>query len=329
MPSPAGPESTCRARRSGKWRRAPASSTMRSASPGNGRAAPIFRTPAIARSRARLASTTASSWSIKWCSAARRWPRPKGIRGRAIAISSIRHRAGSSPACVSPSTRPEPPGGHPMKSVVKARLPAKKPQVEGSFAADTIKGLSSRPKFMSAKHFYDETGSKLFEAITRLPEYYPTRSEIEVLRARSGEIASLIPQGAALIEFGSGSSAKIRILLEAAPRLAAYVPVDISADYLEAEAVRLRRDFPKLSVLPVAADFTRPFELPTKVRPLPRVGFFPGSTIGNFEPLAAVSFLRNAARILGRGAVLIIGVDLVKSQRVLHAAYNDAAGTTA
>jgi len=216
-----------------------------------------------------------------------------------------------------------------MKSVVKARLPAKKPQVEGSFAADTIKGLSSRPKFMSAKHFYDETGSKLFEAITRLPEYYPTRSEIEVLRGKGGEIASLIPQSAALIEFGSGSSAKIRILLEAAPKLAAYVPVDISADYLEAEAVQLRRDFPKLSVLPVAADFTKPFELPAKVRALPRVGFFPGSTIGNFEPLAAVSFLRNAARILGRGAVLIIGVDLVKSPRVLHAAYNDAAGITA
>jgi dimethylhistidine N-methyltransferase len=213
--------------------------------------------------------------------------------------------------------------------VVKTRLPAKKPQAETSFAADTLKGLSSRPKFMSAKHFYDAAGSKLFDAITRLPEYYPTRSEIEVLRARSGDIAAAIPQGAALVEFGSGSSAKIRTLLEAAPKLAAYVPVDISADYLEAEATRLRRDFPKLSVLPVAADFTKPFELPAKVRALPRAGFFPGSTIGNFEPDEACRFLRSAREILGEGAQMIVGADLEKDERVLFDAYNDAAGVTA
>src|SRR5262249_23816212 len=234
---------------------------MPSVSSGNGRAAPISRTPATAPSKARSASTTASSWSTRWCSAAHRLRHPKGIRARATATSSIRRRAGSSPACVSPNTRREAREVIMKPAAVKARLPARKPQAESSFAADTIKGLSSQPKYMSAKHFYDETGSKLFEAITRLPEYYPTRSEIEVLREKGGEIAAAIPNSAALVEFGSGSSAKIRILLEAAPKLAAYVPVDISVDYLESEAARLRRDFPRLSVLPVAADFTKPFEL--------------------------------------------------------------------
>jgi dimethylhistidine N-methyltransferase len=215
-------------------------------------------------------------------------------------------------------------------AVAKVRPLAKKSLAEANpFASDAIKGLSATPKFMLAKHFYDAEGSRLFERIMGLPEYYPTRSEMQVLRDKAREIAGLIPQGAALVEFGSGSAAKIRILLEAAPKLAAYVPVDISAEYLEQEAAGLRRDFPKLAVLPVAADFTKPFELPAKVRALPRVGFFPGSTIGNFEPLAAVAFLRNAARILGRGAALIVGVDLVKNAEVLRAAYNDSAGITA
>jgi dimethylhistidine N-methyltransferase len=216
------------------------------------------------------------------------------------------------------------------QAAVRVRALAKKPQTDSDpFAIDAIKGLSAKPKFMLAKHFYDAEGSRLFERIMRLPEYYPTRSEMQVLRDKASEIAGLIPPGAALVEFGSGSTAKIRILLEAAPKLAAYVPVDISAEYLEGEAANLRRDFPKLAVLPVAADFTKSFELPAKVRALPRAGFFPGSTIGNFEPLAAVALLRNAARILGRGAVLIIGVDLVKNADVLHAAYNDSAGVTA
>lgn len=216
------------------------------------------------------------------------------------------------------------------QAAAKVRALAKKSLAEANpFASDAIKGLSATPKFMLAKHFYDAEGSRLFERIMGLSEYYPTRSEMQVLREKSGEIAGLIPQEAALVEFGSGSTAKIRILLEAAPKLAAYVPVDISAEYLEQEAARLRRDFPKLAVLPVAADFTKPFDLPAKVRALPRVGFFPGSTIGNFEPLAAVAFLRNAARILGCGAVLIVGVDLVKDAEVLRAAYNDSAGITA
>jgi L-histidine N-alpha-methyltransferase len=218
-----------------------------------------------------------------------------------------------------------------MKSAAaRVRALAKKSQPTADpFVTDAIKGLSATPKFMLAKHFYDAKGSRLFERITRLPEYYPTRSEMQVLRDKAREIAGAIPPGAALVEFGSGSTAKIRILLEAAPKLAAYVPVDISADYLEQEAATLRRDFPKLAVLPVIADFTKPFELPAKIRALSRAGFFPGSTIGNFEPLAAVAFLRNAARILGRGAVLIVGVDLVKDPEILNAAYNDSAGITA
>lgn len=200
---------------------------------------------------------------------------------------------------------------------------------ENSFLQDVLTGLSSKPKWMAAKHFYDAEGSRLFERIMQLPEYYPTRSEMQTLRENADAIASLVPEGAALVEFGSGSNAKIRLLLEAAPQIAAYVPVDISAEYLEEQAQELRRDFPKLKIFPVAADFTKRFELPAKVRAMPRVGFFPGSTIGNFEPLAAVSFLRNAARILGENASLIIGVDLVKDEKILHAAYNDAEGVTA
>ncbi len=215
-------------------------------------------------------------------------------------------------------------------ALARTRSPSVKPTPEiESFAQDVVTGLSAQPKWMSAKHFYDAEGSRLFERIMGLPEYYPTRSEMSVLREHAAAIADLIPDGAALVEFGSGSNAKIRLLLDAAPEIAAYVPVDISAEYLEEQAEELRRDFPDLDILPIAADFTKRFELPAKVRSRPRVGFFPGSTIGNFEPLAAVSFLRNAARILGRGAVMIIGVDLVKDKATLNAAYNDAEGVTA
>jgi L-histidine Nalpha-methyltransferase len=200
---------------------------------------------------------------------------------------------------------------------------------DNSFLQDVLKGLSSTPKWMAAKHFYDAEGSRLFERIMDLPEYYPTRNEMATLRENARSIAALIPEGTALVEFGSGSNAKIRLLLEAAPHIAAYVPVDISGEYLEEQAAKLRRDVPKLNIFPVAADFTKRFDLPAKIRAMPRVGFFPGSTIGNFEPLAAVSFLRNAARILGAGATLIIGVDLVKDEQILNAAYNDTAGVTA
>jgi dimethylhistidine N-methyltransferase len=197
-----------------------------------------------------------------------------------------------------------------------------------AFARDVVAGLGGSPKRIAPKYFYDHEGSRLFEEITRLPEYYPTRSELEILNAHAKDISALIPDGAALIEFGSGASTKVRIVLDAAPQLAAYVPVDISGDFLEQEAADLRRDYPKLAVYPVAADFTKPFDLPQGVLGRARIGFFPGSTIGNFEPHEACAFLQHARRILGSGAILIIGVDLVKSQKVLHAAYSDAQGIT-
>src|SRR5262249_44815361 len=172
-------------------------------------------------------------------------------------------------------------------------------------------------------------GSRLFEQITELPEYYPTRCELAILREHSAEIARFIrPQGA-LIEFGSGSTRKVRILLAAAPSLAAYVPVDISSEMLAQEAADLRHDHPQLAVVPVGADFTQPFRLPQAIMKLPRTGFFPGSTIGNFEPHDAGAFLRHSGRMLGRQATLIIGVDLVKDANILNAAYDDAAAAGA
>jgi L-histidine N-alpha-methyltransferase len=192
-----------------------------------------------------------------------------------------------------------------------------------------IAGLSAQPKWLSAKYFYDTAGSELFEQITEQPEYYPTRRELDILNECGGAISALIPPGAALIECGAGSTKKARIIIAAAPQLAAYVPVDISGEFLQQEAQQLRRDLPQLSVWPVAADFTQTFDLPRFVASRPHIGFFPGSTLGNFEPHDAAEFLRHAGRMLGKGAVLILGVDLVKAPAVLDAAYNDAAGVTA
>jgi dimethylhistidine N-methyltransferase len=197
-----------------------------------------------------------------------------------------------------------------------------------TFARDAIGDLSQHPKRLSPKYFYDATGSELFEAITRLPEYYPTRTELKILRDHGGEIAAIIPKGAALVEFGAGATTKVRLLLEKCA-FGAYVPVDISGDFLNAQASALREDFPTLAVYPVAADFTTPFALPEEIAGMPKVGFFPGSTIGNFEPHEASRFLRSARDILGAGAQMIIGADLEKNERVLRDAYNDASGVTA
>jgi dimethylhistidine N-methyltransferase len=198
-----------------------------------------------------------------------------------------------------------------------------------SFARDVIAGLTARPKRLPPKYFYDEIGARLFEQITALPEYYLTRCEIEILRERAPDIARFFPLNSALVEFGSGSSKKVRMLLASAPTIAAYVPVDISSEMLIQEAHELRHDYPRLAVLPVEADFTKPFALPAAAAGMAHTGFFPGSTIGNFEPHEACAFLRHAGRMLGRGAALIIGVDLVKEPSILHAAYNDEAGLTA
>jgi dimethylhistidine N-methyltransferase len=217
-----------------------------------------------------------------------------------------------------------------MVALAVSPRPRQKPAQASAFEIDVLEGLSAAPKHVPTKYFYDAAGSQLFERITELLEYYPTRCEMRILRDHGADIAKLIAAGAALVEFGSGSSKKARILLRAAPPLAAYVPVDICGEMVEQEAAELRPDFPQIKVLPVTADICFPFALPAEAVAAPaRVGFFPGSTIGNFEPHEAAAFLRNAARILGPNATLIIGADLIKPVEVLNAAYNDAAGVTA
>ncbi|MDR3466389.1 MAG: L-histidine N(alpha)-methyltransferase [Xanthobacteraceae bacterium] len=204
--------------------------------------------------------------------------------------------------------------------------------INTTFAADVIAGLTHQPKYLAPKYFYDAAGSQLFEEITRLPEYYPTRTELGILHDHARKIAGFVPDGAALVEFGAGATTKVRLLLERgdlAGRLGAYVPVDISGDFLRQQAQELARDLPQLRVLPVAADFTASFALPQEIAGMPRVGFFPGSTLGNFEPRDAGAFLRGARAILGDGARLIIGIDLEKAVSLLEPAYDDAAGVTA
>src|ERR1700694_437198 len=197
-----------------------------------------------------------------------------------------------------------------------------------AFADEVIGDLSQHPKLLSPKYFYDATGSELFEQITLLPEYHPPRPELAILRDRGNAISAIIPNGAALVEFGAGATTKVRLLLNAC-EFSAYVPVDISGDFLKAQAYARQKDFPDLDVYPVAADFTAPFALPDAISAMPKVGFFPGSTLGNFEPHEACAFLRSSRDILGEGALMVIGVDLEKDERVLYDAYNAKAGVTA
>ncbi len=198
-----------------------------------------------------------------------------------------------------------------------------------AFKADVLEGLSRPRKALPSKWLYDEAGSDLFEQITALPEYYPTRTELALLEEIVPAIAARIPQGAALVEFGSGSSRKTRLLLDAAPQVAAYVPIDISEEALAPAAQAIAGAYPGLQVLPVRGDFTRATALPGAVADLPRIGFFPGSTIGNFTPADAARFLTQARRTLGERALLLLGVDLRKDPAVLEAAYDDAQGVTA
>jgi L-histidine N-alpha-methyltransferase len=195
---------------------------------------------------------------------------------------------------------------------------------------ELIDGLRRPEMMISPKYFYDERGSQLFEEITRLPEYYPTETELGIMRDNVGEIARLVGKQASLIEFGSGSSLKTRILLEHLDELAAYVPVDISEDHLLESAQQIREEFPHLDVLPVVADFTQPFQLPSpKVMPVRNVVYFPGSTIGNFTNEAALDLLRVMHGEAGEDGALLIGVDLQKDPAIIERAYNDSAGVTA
>ncbi|MFN2101121.1 L-histidine N(alpha)-methyltransferase [Altererythrobacter sp. MF3-039] len=204
--------------------------------------------------------------------------------------------------------------------------------VDRAFRRDVLEGLRQDQKAIPARWFYDERGSQLFEQITQLEEYYPTRSETEILEALGDRFAELIGRGRAVVEFGSGSSVKTPLLLNAIDP-AAYVPLDISGDFLRQSAAELSGKFPGLPVYPVEADFMREVTLPDEVEEHPKLGFFPGSTIGNMIARTAVDLLRSMRATLGHhthgGALLLIGMDLVKDESTLEAAYDDAEGVTA
>ena len=195
---------------------------------------------------------------------------------------------------------------------------------------EIVDGLNQPEKMISPKYFYDERGSQLFEEITRLPEYYPTETELGIMRDSIDEIAELVGTQASLIEFGSGSSLKTRVLLEHLNELAVYVPVDISEDHLVDSATKIRSEFPGLEVLPVVADFTKPFQLPSPaIMPIRNIVYFPGSTIGNFTDDAAQELLDVMYQEAGVGGALLIGVDLQKDPAIIERAYNDSKGVTA
>jgi dimethylhistidine N-methyltransferase len=200
---------------------------------------------------------------------------------------------------------------------------------QSGFAADLARALATRPRSISPKYFYDARGSQLFDRICELPEYYPTRTELAILGDHADEIARQMGPRAEIVEFGAGSCVKVGLLLDAMDRPARYLPIDISGQHLAASAAQLRARYPELDVQPVIADYTQRLLLPA---PLPgagqRVGFFPGSTIGNFTPAEALHFLQVAGQVL-RGGALLLGADLIKDPAVLHAAYNDAQGVTA
>ena len=197
-----------------------------------------------------------------------------------------------------------------------------------AFRDDVIAGLSASIPAIPARWLYDHRGSELFDEITRLPSYYPTQTETELLKQIMAELGERIPDGTAVVEFGAGSATKTPLLLEAiAP--AAYVPVDISGEYLQSSASALRELFDGLPVHAVTADFARPFDLPEQVTGLPKLGFFPGSTIGNFVPRSATDLLRHFRELLGTGSLLLIGMDTVKSVERLLAAYDEPEGVTA
>lgn len=194
--------------------------------------------------------------------------------------------------------------------------------------AAILEGLEAEQKFINPKYFYNHHGSKLFEKITQLDEYYPTRTERDILKGRAGDIANLIEKNAVIIEPGAGSCKKIEYLLEALhPKV--YVPQDVSAEFLQQSAERLSNSYPWLKVVPVASDFSQPIEIPESLKSERKYVFYPGSTIGNFEPEDALQFLKQMRQLVGDGGGMILGVDLHKDNDVLHAAYNDSEGVTA
>ena len=197
-----------------------------------------------------------------------------------------------------------------------------------AFRSDVLSGLAASIPAVPARWLYDRRGSELFDEITRLPSYYPTRTETAIFHSIMPEVAARVPKGAVVVEFGAGSQTKTPILLEAISP-AAYVPIDISGDYLEQSAAELQQRFPRIEVIPVIADFARGITLPGGIEHLPKLGFFPGSTIGNFVPWSATDLLRRFRALLGPGSQLLIGMDRVKPIDRLIAAYDDPEGVTA
>ncbi|HEY2569636.1 MAG TPA: L-histidine N(alpha)-methyltransferase [Candidatus Udaeobacter sp.] len=216
------------------------------------------------------------------------------------------------------------------RNIATAR-PASAPPVETSdLLSDVIAGLSSDPRTLPCKYFYDERGAALFQKICELPEYYVTRTEIDILGRYHAEIAAQLGPNIELIGLGTGAGTKTRILIEGLENPAVYVPIDISEKQLRKSSMRFQKIFPNLEILPVCADYLQPVVLPTPRRKATRnVVYFPGSTIGNFEPNEALQFLQRVANVCGRGGGLLIGVDLQKDHSVIEAAYNDEAGVTA
>jgi dimethylhistidine N-methyltransferase len=203
------------------------------------------------------------------------------------------------------------------------------PSVSSRFLDDVLRGLSAPRETLPSKYFYDAEGSRLFEAICELPEYYLTRTETALLAEIAPELAAFVADGAALVEFGSGASAKTRLILDASPQIDLYVPIDISEAALQHAAKTISADYRRLKVIPLVEDFTCALRLPSAVRSRPIVGFFPGSTIGNFQPAEAERFLRRVRELLGGGALFVVGADLAKAPEVLLPAYDDAHGVTA
>lgn len=205
----------------------------------------------------------------------------------------------------------------------------RKPAPGNPMLADALEGLSRIQKTLPSKYFYDALGSELFVRITELPEYYPTRTELAILTQAAPRLATLAKDVATVVEYGSGDGRKSQALLQALPNCKVYVPVEISGDALQGQAARLRAALPSLSIVPFEADFTHPFQLPPGLPPGPRMGFFPGSTIGNLVPADAVDLLRGAQKTLGDDALFVLGVDLKKPLERLLPAYDDASGVTA
>lgn len=217
-----------------------------------------------------------------------------------------------------------------MNPLPSRAAPVETASARSIFASEVIAGLSRSPRTLPCKFFYDDSGAQLFQKICNLPEYYITRTELQILRLHAAEMANTLGDNIELIGLGTGAGTKTRILLEELHDPAVYLPIDISTEQLQRSTARFKEIFPHLQILPITADYLEPFELPLPRKPASRsVVYFPGSTIGNFEPSAAVAFLRRLAELCGEGGGLLIGVDLQKPRQIIEAAYNDSQGITA